>query len=125
MTGLTILAKDGICVTGFTFTFSDGSTQTVGSASDSSSSISFGNANQWATQQISTVASFAVYITDLLQICVTPSTCAEAGNIAGKTLNSAISVGTSSNVITSFYGDIGYWNVHNLNCLTNFNVNYY
>ena len=123
MTGLTVLAKNGTCVTGFTFTFSDSSTTTVGTAYDSSSSISFSNSNQWTPQQISSVASFTGLIVDRIEICMAPSTCATGGNSA-YTLGSSNSVGTST-VITKFYGTFGYWSTNSITCLTSFNVEYY
>jgi len=121
MTGLQILAQDGVCVTGFIFTYSDGTTQTTGAAGDTTVSLSFGNSNQWTPQLINRVKSFTGSIVDRIEICKPTSTCVSAGNSA-KNLGSANNVG-SSEVITSFYGTYQNWNGYD--CLNTFGVNYY
>jgi hypothetical protein len=123
MTDLTILASNGICVTGFIFTYSDGTTQTTGAAGDTSVTLSFGNSNQWTAQLINRVKSFTGLIVDLIEICIPSGTCVSAGNTA-KNLGSANNVGPSD-VITSFYGTYEYWNVPGIDCLNTFGVNYY
>ncbi len=123
MTGLQILAQDGVCVTGFIFTYNDSTTQTTGAAGNISVSLNFSNINQWTPQIISTVQSFTGLIVDLIQICIPSGTCVSAGNTA-KTLGNQTSVG-ATNVITSFYGTYEYWSVPGIDCLNTFGVNYY
>ena len=121
MNGLKILAKNNECVTGFIFTFSDGTTQTTGTSNDITVTLPFGNLNQWTPQLIDRVKSFTGSIVDLIEICIPPSTCVSAGN-GGKTLGSPTSVGPS-HVITSFYGTYQNWNGYA--CLNTFGINYY
>jgi hypothetical protein len=121
MTGLQILAQNGVCVTGFIFTYNDSTTQSTGTAGDTTVSLSFGNSNQWTPQIINAVQSFTGLIVDLIQICIPSGTCVSAGNTA-KTLGSPTSVG-ATNVITSFYGS--YASYSGYSCLTSFGVNYY
>ncbi len=97
MTGLQILAQNGVCVTSFIFTYNDSTTQTTGAAGNTTVSLSFGNSNQWTPQIISTVQSFTGLIVDLIQICIPSGTFVSAGNTA-RTLGSQTNV-SATNVI--------------------------
>ena len=129
MTGLTIHAQIGSfsCVTGFTFTYVDGSTQstqTTGTKYNSNVSISFGNSNQWTPQLISKVNSFVGTIIDRIEICMPSGECESAGNRNRRLSDSPKIVGLSD-VIASFYGTFQPWGSTNIDCLTSFGVSYY
>jgi hypothetical protein len=129
MTGLTIHAQIGTfsCVTGFTFTYVDGSTQstqTTGTTYNRNVSVSFGNSNQWTPQLIKSVNSFVGTIIDRIEICIPPEKCVSAGNENRRLSYSPKIVGLFD-VIISFYGTFQLWESTNIDCLTSFGVTYY
>ncbi len=129
LTGLTVLAKYGICPTGFIFTYSDGSTEQTGLAGDISLTMYLQISNSYTTQLLVRRHQTATPVISLILICRGAFVddegyqCIEAGDTTQNTGN-AQEV-QNNDVITSFYGSYAYYPNADILCLTLFGVDYY
>ena len=115
MTGLAILGSTSICATGFTFYFSDGTTQTIGTNYDEPMTV----LNFVNPYGFSNVNSYAGYIIDLLQICNSFGVCVTSGNTGGSSIDFNTNINSAWNV-TQFWGSLAEYG--GCDCLQSFGI---
>jgi hypothetical protein len=113
--GLALLSHKKVCINGFKFVYSDGSSRTVGNGNEMSSILNIEKSNS-----LSIVKSFGGWIIDFMQICNSVS-CEEEGNIYKNDTNTNVTVEKTWN-ITHFWGSFA--NFGDQTCVENFGIYY-
>ena len=113
--GLALLSDNKTCLNGFTFFYSDGSSQTVGNGQEISSILNIEKSNS-----LSIVKSYGGWIIDYMQICNSVS-CINGGNMDKNYANTNVTVDKTWN-ITAFWGSFDNFKLQT--CVENFGIYY-